>query len=91
VDADKRPRPDPVALLEELQAQMREARLEREEHEVRLGPADPGLESTAQALIAEAILAVAYELARLRQLLTERLPGPPHLRLLGPARVPARH
>lgn len=42
-------------------------------------------EAAVQAAVAEAMLAVADELAALRKLLTERLPEPPHLRLLGPA------
>lgn len=42
------------------------------------------LELTAHAAVAEAALAVADELAKLRELLEERLPEPPSLRLPEP-------
>lgn len=41
-------------------------------------------ELAARAAVAEAVLAVADELAKLRQLLAERLPKPPSLRLPEP-------
>jgi hypothetical protein len=47
------------------------------------------LEVAAQAAVAEAALAVADELAKLRRLLTERLPAPPPLQRPAPGRSPA--
>jgi hypothetical protein len=53
--------------------------------------ADPTrhLELAAQAAVAEAMLAVADELAELRQLLTKRLPPPPPLQRPAPGPFPA--